>query len=52
MVVLQTTMFFKDCSPSGNHGILVKHHPCKSKEFGEIKEGMMKRVEHRRKTHH
>jgi hypothetical protein len=22
-----TTMFLKDGSPSGNHGILVKHHP-------------------------
>jgi hypothetical protein len=21
-------MFFKDGSPTGNHGILVKHHPC------------------------
>jgi hypothetical protein len=23
-----TTMFFKDGSPSGNHGILAKHHLC------------------------
>jgi hypothetical protein len=23
-----TTMFFKDGSPSSNHGILLKHHPC------------------------
>jgi hypothetical protein len=21
-------MFFKDVSPSGNHGVSVKHHPC------------------------
>jgi hypothetical protein len=28
-VLGRTTMFFKDYNPSGNHRILVNHHPCK-----------------------
>jgi hypothetical protein len=35
-------LFFKDGSPSGNHAILVKHHPCDDRIFlqedGEIKQ--------------
>jgi hypothetical protein len=27
LVLGRTTMFFKDGSPSGNHGVLVKYHP-------------------------